>query len=457
MTARALAWLLLAPCTLLGQLRLYLVEAEAERLIVGTHDLGALEIGQRREVSFRVRNVGLLPAPLETLSVSGTAFSLGGPAPPPRVLDPGFALYFSVRFEPALPGQYSAFLSLNSQTVLLRAVAVPAPVLCLERDGACSLLDPATSIDFGPVARGSTSLRRFWLANPSNDRLAVTLTVLWSSFKGPLGLDSPLSLAPAQTVAFDVIFEPQTVGADTGWLKINQRSFRLQGTGLSSFPKLLLWFDPPEVASGRTLWLTVRLTAPAPEDCRGVAGLDFRSYLPSQPDDPAIAFLAGGTSRWETLEVSQGEDTARFGSERGVWLQTGTTAGRIGITVKLCGQEAWAGLEPKPAPVVIDSLKVTRANGNLEVSLTGFDNTRSASQVAFSFFDPAGQLVAPGRIALDAAAEFQNFYESSKLGGTFTLRAAFPVTGDASAIAAVEVEITNSVGVTRSERTPVRP
>jgi hypothetical protein len=454
---RALAWLLLAPCGLVGQLRLYLAGQPTERLVAATHDLGTFELGPAVHLPFRLRNAGALPARLGTLRVEGAAFSLGMSGPLPQSLEPGAALDFYVGFEPAAPGNYSAFLWLNSQSVLLRAVAVPAPVVSLEHEGRRTVLAPNASVDFGRLERGSAAARRFWLENASRVPVETAVTLSGSAFKLLAGIDSPVNLAPGQALAFDVLFEPLVAGPATGWLRINQRWFGLQGTGLSSFPEIQLAFDPPEIASGRNLRLTVRLASPAQENCTGVAGLDFKSYLPDQADDPAIGFLTSGPSRWETIEVSQGDDTARFGAERGVWVQTGTTIGRIGITVKLCGQEAWVGLEPRPAPVVIDSLKASRVNGNLEVTITGFDNTRSASQLVFSFFDSDGRLVAPGRISLEAGAEFQRFYESSKQGGTFMLRAGFPVAGDASGIAAVEVEITNSAGVTRSERTPLGP
>jgi hypothetical protein len=155
--------------------------------------------------------------------------------------------------------------------------------------------------------------------------------------------------------------------------------------------------------------------------------------------------------------VLRGEDPAYFGPRQDVWFQTGTTAGRVVFTAQLGEHRQQATLTMNPQPVAIASLEATRRNGSIEVSLTGFDNTRSASQIAFTFFDPAGQILAPGRISIDATGEFRRFFESSTLGGTFALRAAFPVIGEASTVAALAVELTNSAGVTRSERASVRP
>jgi len=198
------------------------------------------------------------------------------------------------------------------------------------------------------------------------------------------------------------------------------------------------------------------LASPARAGGIGKVYLDFQPALPSLPDDPAIDFfISPGRFGW--FSVLPGEEATWFGPRQDIWFQTGTTAGRITVTVSLGEHREQAVLDIPPAPVVITSLTAKRANSGLEVSLWGIDNTRTGSQIVFSFFDAAGQLVAPGHISLNAAGAFRNYYESSVLGGTFALRAAFPVTGDASVLAGAEVEITNAAGVTRSERVPITP
>ena len=457
MTPRALAWLLLAPCCLLGQLRLFLLEGSHERLVLGTHDFGEVETGQALEAAFRIRNAGVAPARLETFQVAGTGFALTGNGQSSRALDPGATVDFTVRFEPRAPGPHSAFLTLNTQTVLLRAVALPSSVILIEQAGGRSVLSPSTPVDFGNVELDLSGARRFWLENPNAARLDVTVTVTGASFRGPEGIRPPISLGPGESVAFEVVFGPQQAGIQEGLLEVNRRSVRLRGTGVEPpFPKPLIFFDPPETASGRNVRLTVRLASPPRRSGSGEVQIEFQPALPGLPDDPAIVFL-DVRSRSSPLSVLRGEEFVWFGPRQEVWLQTGTTAGRIVVTVHLGDHAERATLTIGPMPVVIDSLKVARGASSLEISLTGFDNTRTASRIVFSFFDAAGQLPAPGRIAMEAAGEFRKYFESSMLGGTFALRAAFPVTGDASGITEAEVEITNSAGVTRSQRVAIRP
>jgi len=389
-TCRALAWLLLTPWCLPGQLRLFLVEGQQERLIQGSLDLGAVETGDRREAACRVRNAGVTPVRLETLQVGGMGFGLAASPPLPRSLEPGAALDFSVHFEAQAPGNYSAVLWLNSQSVLLRAVALPAATVFLERDGQRLVLRPSSTLDFGSIELGLSATRRFLLENQTNVRLEVAVAVAGASFRAAAGLRSPIALAPGETATVEVTFEPQQAGLEEGVLEISQRSFRLRGTGLEPpFPKPQIFFDPPEPASGQTVRMFVRLDTPSRVAGRGEAQIEFHPAAPNLPDDLAIVFL-DVRSRSCPLGAVRGDDMVWFGPRQDVWFQTGTTAGRIVATVRLGDHSEQAALTLAPMPPVLRSLKAARGASSVEVSLAGFDNTRSASQVAFSFFDAAG-------------------------------------------------------------------
>ncbi|MBM3745163.1 MAG: choice-of-anchor D domain-containing protein [Acidobacteria bacterium] len=457
MTGRALACLLAGPLCVLAQLRLYVREGSAERLIAGTCDLGKVETGARRELGLRVRNSGLAAVRLEALSVAGVGFAVLSNVQLPRALEAGAALDFAVWFQPRAPGDYSAVLSVNTQSFLLRAVAAPGPVVWLEQGDRREALDSETPVGFSGVEQGTAGRRRFWIENPHSVGLEAAVSVQGASFRGPVGLASPVALGPGESATFEVVFEPSQAGAQTGLLEVNQRAFRLQGTGVAPpFPRPSILLDPPEAASGRNVRIVIRLDSTARAGGSGEARISFEPALPHLPDDPAIGFSAGA-SRRAAFAVAAGQDIGLFNQLQEIGLQTGTTAGRITITALLGEHREQAILDIRPLTVVIDSLKATRGSFNLEVSVSGFDNTRSVGQVAFSFFDTAGQILAPGRIAIDAAGEFRRYFESSSLGGVFALRAGFPVTGEVSAVAAVEVEITNSAGVTRSERVALRP
>jgi hypothetical protein len=73
--------------------------------------------------------------------------------------------------------------------------------------------------------------------------------------------------------------------------------------------------------------------------------------------------------------------------------------------------------------------------------------------VSFTFFDAAGNVVTPGAILTDASAAFRSYFQAPSAGGAFSLKAVFPVTGDAAAIAGFEAAVENASGKTVTSRT----
>ncbi len=89
------------------------------------------------------------------------------------------------------------------------------------------------------------------------------------------------------------------------------------------------------------------------------------------------------------------------------------------------------------------------------MSLAGFDNTYSASQLSFTFYDSRGSAIQPGAIRVDVSSTFQQYFASTQAGGMFALLAKFPMTGDSNQVASVDVQITNAAGVTTAQRVPI--
>jgi hypothetical protein len=136
-------------------------------------------------------------------------------------------------------------------------------------------------------------------------------------------------------------------------------------------------------------------------------------------------------------------------------FQTGTTAGTLVFTVSLGGVSSRQTITIPLAPVTIAGVQSVRSATGIELRVTGFDNTRAAGAITYTFFDSAGNMIAPGTIPVDSTAEFARFFQSSDAGGNFLLRAAFPVTGDATRIASFETTFTSPAGTTTSARTAI--
>ena len=139
-----------------------------------------------------------------------------------------------------------------------------------------------------------------------------------------------------------------------------------------------------------------------------------------------------------------------FGDLLAVAFQTGTTAGTIGITVELGGVTDRKAIVIPPAPVGIVSAQGTKSANSVELRVSGFDNTRTAGAIVYTFYDAVGAALPP--IAVENSADFAAFFAASDTGGAFALRAVFPVTGDTSKIAAFEVELKNSAGTASTGR-----
>ena len=181
----------------------------------------------------------------------------------------------------------------------------------------------------------------------------------------------------------------------------------------------------------------------------GTLTLDFRPQTAGAAD-PAVQFAQG--SRTVSFTVNPGDDRGYFGERAAAAFQTGTTAGILTFSVKLGDTADQQTVEIAPAPVGVNGVETARSGAGLEIRITGFDNARTAGPLAFTFYDRTGASLAPGAIRADGSAAFAKYFGQSETGGAFLLRAAFPVTGDPSLVDAVEVELANSAGATRSGR-----
>jgi hypothetical protein len=99
--------------------------------------------------------------------------------------------------------------------------------------------------------------------------------------------------------------------------------------------------------------------------------------------------------------------------------------------------------------VQITSTSAVQQASNVVVTIDGYDNTYSAGQLSFTFYNTSGQAISPGALTVNAASNFQQyFFNNNQGGGVFALQATFPVNGDVTQIGSVTAIITNSAGST---------
>ena len=429
--------LLLAPAAH-AQFDLLLVVGGVEQAAPAVYDFGSLYAAESASAHFRLRNTSSAAATLNVLVVAGVGFTLTSP-PLPVGLAPGAAIDLSVVFSAADTGAYSAALSSDGIAVLLTATVAPRLTYRVDPSSGTAFPGP---LDFGSVLRSSSAQRRITMQNEASLVLTVpAISVQGADFALLRTAPSGQALQPGQGGEFTIVFTPHASGALQGSLTLGDRTYPLLGTGTDPpLPKPTVSLDLNQAASAQQGALIVHFDAPAQTSGSGTATLSF-----SGPADSAIAFAAGGRS--VTFPIAPGDLQAVLP------FQTGTSAGVITFTVQIGGSSGQQSVTIAAAPPGITTAQAVRSTGSLAVSITGFDNTRSLGALTFTFYDAAGNPIAPGAIRTDATANFAQYFATSGLGGVFLLRAEFPVTGNAAMVASFETTMTNSAGSTPIQRT----
>jgi hypothetical protein len=440
---------LLLPCIAAAQLQIYFAPPGNEVPIGTSYDMGSTPVGEITEARFRVRNQGSAAVALTTLHVSGVGFTMLNKPSLPYTIAPGLNVDFTIVFRPHDYGDFSADIKVNGTGVMVRGKGSAAAMVRV--DG--TPVSANATIDMGRVERGSAARKTFEVFNASSLPVGVTAVgVEGSGLRVEWTQAPPWVLQPGASASFDVVFEPPVAAVYAGTLRIDQRSYRI--TGASMEPPMLrpsVVIDAIPTGSAQQGKVAVRFGSPSRASGPGRLRIDFEPAAPARDNDSTIVFAASG-SRTIPFTVSEGDSAAKFGNAFEAVFQTGTTAGTIVLTAETGGYTEQARVTIAGAPVRLDSVRAARNGSMLEVIANGFDNTQAGSTLSFVFYDGSGRPLTPEPLRADAGADFRRYFESATLGGAFSLRAVFPVAGDTSQISAVEVEMANPAGTTRSER-----
>ena len=433
-----------------AQLALSVLTGATETPVVSLYDLGTVASGDTASAHFRLRNTGNSTATVTLLAVGGSGFTLATAPSLPFTLTASAAADFTVAFQAVVSGGYSATLRSDGISVLLTASVVPALTYRVQTPSGTQTLG-AAPVDFGSAPVGQPQLRHFLIDNLALQALTVpSISVSGSDFSLSGASPTGSILQAGKEAAFDVQFRPVSAGVRTGTLTIGGKSYGLTGTANAlPLPAPQLTITLPQAQSAQQGSITVRFTTLAATGGSGTVTLQFQPSVPGA-QDPSVAFASGGQS--VPFTFSAGDIQATFGTQRSAAFQTGTTAGTITFTAQLGSASDQRSVTIAPAAATVTA-QALRAPGSVQVQLTGFDNTRTAGRLSFTFFDTASNTIAPGAIPADGTSAFAQYFSSSSVGGSFVLRAVFPVTGEVLAIQYVESSVTNSAGTTTTTRT----
>lgn len=407
--------------------QLYLRNSDGtETLVAGSVTFPVTAPGDTADLRFRVRNPGAAAVTVSRLSVDVGAFRIVNQFFPPHVLAPAAFADFSLRFAPTERGDFSATLFVNDLRTAVRGSAVAGPVVELEETAGWAPLTAGETVELGSVERRATLKRRLRVTPAA----AMTLT----------GAGFTLVSTSDPTIS-EIWFTSETATTATAVLSVDTRRFTLRATATEfALPRPSIVTPPASLEPATQQKVVIRLSEAARATVLATATLTF-TPLSGQPDEPAIAILPALT-RTVSLSFSVGE------REKEITFQTGTTAGSVAVRAVIGTESAEVQFTLPARPL---TLTATRASNLPEVVLTGYDNRRSVSKVAFIWYLKSGQTVAPGRLEVDVATPFRDYFGQNP-GGTFQLRARFPLSGTATELDGVEVELTSAQGTVQTGR-----
>jgi hypothetical protein len=439
-------------------------------------DFGNVSTSSSATVTFLLSNQtsGALPTPtikLQTTQFFSSAFRLDTSALPASIAGNSFAT-FTLTFAPGQLGvtDPSTALVIGTLTYPVKGTGViVADIDALEISytdvtpgspsfGVTTKPQAATAIQFDQLVAGgaTSSIFNFVVKNPATSINAVAVSVLRISGAG-FGISgapaAPLSVAPGASITFTLTFAAATPAAYTGSLSVGTRQFTLQGlTVISPFPAFSLQLSAQPLTSQQQANLTIQFANPITIAGTGTVSMKFAPSVANVAGDPAVMFLAN-SGQTLSVDLAIGAQTATYKGQSAIAFQTGTTAGTLTFTVEFVNTAPYSqSFTIAPATIHITSATAVRQNPNLVVTINGYDNTYSAGQLSFTFYDLTGKVIAP--VTVNAATSFQQyFFTNNQAGGAFALQASFPVQGDVTQVGSVAIALTNSAGQTNTTQT----
>ncbi len=386
----------------------------------------------------------------------------------PSSLAPNALGDFTVTFAPGFAGTlFQATLSVGSANYALTGAGISSTVgdissltiAYTDQTGVRLLAQPTTPIKF------TTPILTFTVSNPQTTIDAVTvptLTVSGTGFALSGAPTIPAIIPPNQSITFQVVFSASGAGTYTGTISIGTRQFSLTasapaalGSPGSALPGITLICGAAPCStqtfgSQQQISLALQLSSAAPYQSIVTFGATFTPSINGIAKDSSVGFISPVTTPQFQVTFASGSQQGSYQGQSQFTFQTGTTAGTVTFTLTYLNEQSltWTIVVP-PSAIQITSTLAQREGTNLVVTLTGYDNTYSAGDATFNFYDRSGKLIPPSPMVVHSAPVFQQyFFGSNDYGGAFSFQVTFPVNGDATQVGSVAVTLANLVGPT---------
>jgi hypothetical protein len=274
----------------------------------------SVAIGHSSTQVLHITNSGAAPLMLHSVALKSSQFAINGPSVPRTIL-PSQQVDYTLIFEPSLAGNASASIQISSNSTNSPTSVSLAGVA--EKPFATAQLSPS-AISFGNHNLQSTATQNVTLKNTGDIGMTVSgITVAGAGF-GYANLAPGTSLAPNQSVTFQIWFRPQTNGSASGHVSIlssnlaTPASIDVSGAGMTSETTSL----PPVQHSVALSWGSSSSSVSGYRVYRdhGSGLLPFTSILADLSfTDNAV--VSGSTYRYAVTAVDSNGDESSFSNE----------------------------------------------------------------------------------------------------------------------------------------------
>ncbi len=452
---------MLAPLALRAQ-EVVLVSVNPANAVVSSipaagYDWGQVAAGDTAEQVLEAQNISTGQITIVNISVTGpNAINFNETrhtSSTPYVVPPGGNMEIWVDFSGTAISSYSATLnvtytdtSLVTTTISVNLLATVVPSPTVRVDPPCTGPDVNHNISFGRILQGRQATCNLYVLNPPGNA-ALPVMLSGAAFTSSFG--SGIAVGSGLTASATLTFTAGAASNFSGTLTVGTRTYTLSGTGYSPALPAPVWtFDSTVFRSGEQHTLAIGFATPSPVTTTGFVTLTFAPTVSAVSDDVSVVFVAT-SQRVVSFTVNAGDSALTLNGQPSIVFGTGTTAGHITFTVNagaygIMGQ-ANTTLTVAPAPIALTQTSATSRTNDLDVVVTGFDNTYTAGPMSFTFYDTSGNPIG-GAITADFSSSFSAFYQGQIGGSTFLMRVSFPVTGNVATVGAVEATLNNAAG-----------
>jgi hypothetical protein len=219
---------------------------------------GNVSVGSTASQTIQLSNTGTAALTVSQLSVTGSGYSTGS-VTLPIMLNAGQAGTFNIQYQPTVAGSAT-----GSVSVVSTAPNSPATISLSGTGTAASLTlsFSATNLSFGSVTTGTSSTQGVTVTNTGNANVKISQINLNGAGFSLTGAGVPVTLSPAQSLAFNVIFDPSVAGNATGSVTVTSNAagspsmISLAGTGVqpTTHSVTLGWTASTSTVSGYNVY-----------------------------------------------------------------------------------------------------------------------------------------------------------------------------------------------------------